>query len=230
MNDSDLTQIIAKYSLINEEFYAESVTSLQLDTLLADGWRHFGKHFFRYNLGFSQGEVRFVMPLRIRLKDFGFSKSQRRILRKNNDLETIIRPVKITSATENLFERHKRRFKEGVPDSVYTFLDKNPSRVPCRTMECAVYLESELVAVSFFDVGDTSVSGIYACFAPEYSERGLGTFTMLAEIDFALKNGKDFYYQGYAYAGNSFYDYKKRFRALETYDWFGNWKDFSENI
>lgn len=230
MTEIDLSQIIAKYSFINEEFYAERVTPFQLDVLLADGWRHFGKYFFRYNLGFSEGEIRFVMPLRIRLAEFSFSKSQRRILRKNEDLETIFRPVEITSETVEMFERHKLRFKEGVPDSIYTFLDENAAETPCRTMECAVYFEKKLIAVSFFDVGKTSLSGIYAMFAPEFSERSLGIFTMLAEINFALENGKSFYYQGYAYEGNSFYDYKKRFRALEKFDWFGNWEDFSEEI
>ena len=76
----------ADFRLINEEFYAESVTPEQLDKLLADAWRHFGTHFFRYNLGVYQNEIRRVMPLRIRLADFHLSKSQRRILRKNEDL------------------------------------------------------------------------------------------------------------------------------------------------
>jgi hypothetical protein len=39
---------------------------------------------------------------------------------------------------------------------------------------------------------------------------------MLLTIEYALKNDKIFYYPGYAYEGNSFYDYKKRFSALET--------------
>lgn len=226
MNEADLSQIIAKYSFINEEFYAEKVTPFQMDALLADGWRHFGKHFFRYNLGFSENQIRFVTPLRVRLADFSFSKSQRRVLRKNADLHTIFRPAEITRETIQLFDRHKRRFKEGVPDSIYTFLDENAADVPCETMECAVFEDETLVAVSYFDVGETSVSGIYAMFEPQIIVRSLGIFTMLVEIDFALQNGKEFYYQGYAYEGNSFYDYKKRFRALEKYDWSGFWEDF----
>lgn len=218
------------FRFINEEFYAERVAPQQLDALLEKGWRHFGAHFFRYNLGFYREEIRLVIPLRIRLKNFAFSKSQRRILRKNEDLQIFIRPVKITPETEILFERHKQRFDHGIPDSVYDFLDFDAANVPCKTLQCAVYLENKLVAVSFFDVGEFSVSGIYACFAPEITDRSLGIFTMLLEIEFALKTNKTFYYQGYAYAGNSFYDYKKRFRALETYDWSGNWQDFSEEI
>jgi leucyl-tRNA---protein transferase len=217
------------FRFINQQFYAEKVSPQQLDELLEKSWRHFGKHFFRYNLGFYQNEIRVVMPLRIRLADFARSKSQRKILRKNADLQTVIRHIRITPATENLFERHKQRFDHGVPDSVYDFLDTQAANVPCKALECAVYLKNELVAVSFFDVGAVSVSGIYACFAPEITERSLGIFTMLLEIEFARENGKAFYYQGYAYEGSSFYDYKKRFSALEKYDWNDSWEKFSED-
>jgi len=68
---------------INEEFYAAQISPPQLDRLLADGWRHFGEHFFRYNIGFHDSELRRVLPLRVRVKDFTPSKSQRRILKKN---------------------------------------------------------------------------------------------------------------------------------------------------
>src|SRR5438552_10822490 len=105
----------ADFHFINEEFYAESVTPPQTDFLLADGWRHFGTHFFRYNLGIYEDEIRHVLPLRILLADFKLSKSQRRVLRRNGDLEVKIQPVEITDETHDLFDRHKRRFKRGVP-------------------------------------------------------------------------------------------------------------------
>lgn len=216
------------FRYLNEQFYAEKVLPQQLDALLEQSWRHFGKHFFRYNLGLYQNEIRLVIPLRINLAKFSLSKSQRKILRKNADLQTIIRPVEITDEKNILFEIHKQRFKEGIPDSIYDFLDEDAANIPCKTLECCIYREKELLAVSFFDVGETSMSGIYACFKPEETTRSLGIFTMLLEIEFAIKNNKTFYYQGYAYQGNSFYDYKKRFRALETYDWSGNWEGFSE--
>jgi arginine-tRNA-protein transferase len=65
-------------------------------------------------------------------------------------------------------------------------------------------------------------------FEPTESSRSLGIFTMLLTIDFAIKNGKTFYYPGYAYEENSFYDYKKRFAALDKFDWKGNWKVFEK--
>ena len=214
-------------TFINEEFTAEAVPPTDLDNHLANGWRHFGTHFFRYNLAVYSGEIRRVIPLRICLSNFSLSKSQSRILRKNADLRCEIRPIQITAAVEYLFERHKLRFKQNAPDSLRTFLSAEPAVKPCEGLELGVYDNEKLVATSFFDVGRTALSGIYAIFDPDESHRSLGIFTMLKEIEFALEGGSEFYYQGYCYSGESFYDYKKRFRGTEGFDWNGNWKRLS---
>ena len=218
---------LAEFNLINEEFYTSQVSPKQLDFLLADGWRHFGQHFYRYNLGLLKDEFRFVMPLRIRLADFKFSKSKRRILNKNKNLETIIRPIEFDDQKHELFNRHKQRFDHGIPDSIYSFLDKDAANTPCKSLEFCVYEENKLLAVSYLDIAENSASSIYAMFEPSESKRGLGIYTMLLEIQYAIDTGKTYFYQGYAYEGDSFYDYKKRFNALERFDWSGNWVDYS---
>ena len=143
------------------------------------------------------------------------SKSQRRVLKKNQDLQIVFRPIEITAEKENLFERHKGRFNHAIPDSLYDFLSFEPANVPCEALEVCVYENKKLLAASFFDVGATAVSAVYAMFEPIEFSRSLGIFTMLLTIEHASKIGKTFYYPGYAYEGNSFYDYKKRFSALE---------------
>ncbi len=211
---------------INEEFYTPQISPQHLDTLLANGWRHFGEYFFRYNVGFCERELRRVLPLRIRLANFTLSKSQCRILKKNQDLQTIVRPIEITPEKEILFEEHKKRFNHSVPDSIYDFLSDTPAEVPCKALEICVFSPEQLLAASFFDVGAAAVSGIYAMFDTREKSRSLGIYTMLLVIAYALENDKTFYYPGYAYEGNSFYDYKKRFSALETFNWNGSWKNF----
>jgi len=217
----------ADFHLINEEFYAESVTLAQLDMLLADGWRHFGTHFFRYNLGVYEDEIRRVIPLRIRLADLMLSKSQRRVLRRNSDLDVKVQPIEITDGTHDLFDRHKRRFKSGVPDSIFDFVSLDAANGPTEGLEVSVRDGDKLVAASFFDVGKTSISSIYGIFDPDETSRSLGIFTMLKEIEYARDSGKTLYYHGYAYDGESFYDYKKRFSAIETFDWNESWQPFS---
>lgn len=208
---------------INEEFYTDKITTAQLDILLADGWRHFGTHFFRYNLGIYEDEIKRILPLRIRLDEFKFSKSQRRVLRRNNDLDVQIQPINITDETHDLFDRHKRRFKRGVPNTIYDFLSSDPASGPTKGLEVSVRLNDDLLAASFFDAGKASVSSIYGIFDPTEISRSLGIFTMLKEIEYALETGKQYFYPGYAYEGESFYDYKKRFSALEYFDWKGSW-------
>lgn len=220
-------QLDADLQFINEEFYAESVTPEQLDMLLADGWRHFGTHFFRYNLGLYQDEIRRVLPLRVRLADMKLSKNQRRILRKNADLEVKIQPIEITDETHELFERHKQRFKTGVPRTIYDFVSLDAASGPTEGREVSVRRSDELIAASFFDAGKTSISSVYGIFEPTETSRSLGIFTMLKEIEYAAENGKEYFYPGYVYEGESFYDYKKRFEALERFEWDGNWVPMS---
>src|SRR6476660_7027837 len=153
--------------LINEEFFADSITREHVDLLLADAWRHFGIYFFRYSLGIYNEEIRRVEPLRVRLRDFTLSKSQRRVLKRNEDLRVEVRPIVITDESEELFHRHKQRFESGTPISIYDFLSEDPATVPSDASEIAVYKDDTLVAVSYFDEGDKATSGIYASFDPE---------------------------------------------------------------
>ncbi|CAN5562898.1 hypothetical protein BH10ACI2_BH10ACI2_01340 [soil metagenome] len=219
--------ILDRLEIINEEFHAEAVEAWLLDVLLAEGWRHFGNHFYRYNFGVYEGEIRRVLPLRIRVDELKLSKSQRRVLRRNDDLDVEIRPVEITDETERLFEKHKRRFKSGVPNSIYDFISPDAANSPTKGMELRVTRDGALVAASFFDLGKNSLSSIYGIFDPDETTRSLGIFTMLKEIEYAGENGLTLYYHGYAYEGESYYDYKKKFTALEIFDWNGSWMPFA---
>lgn len=211
---------------INEEFFATHVDARLFDELLAVGWRHFGEYFYRYDVGTCFGETRRVLPLRVKIPDFSFSKSQRRNLRQNADLSVAAVPTVVTDEINDLFHRHSQRFKQGRPVDVYTFLSRQPDNVPVENLCVEARLDGRLVAASFLDLGVSSVSSIYGMFDPELSCRGLGTFTMLKEIEFARDTGRSYYYPGYAYHEPSFYDYKKRFRALEWFDWTA-WRDLA---
>jgi arginine-tRNA-protein transferase len=219
-------QLEADFQLINEEFYADSVTPERIDMLLADGWRHFGDHFFRYNVGLYLNDIRRVLPLRVRLADLELSKSQRRVLRKNRDLDAKIQPIAINDETHQLFQRHKQRFKSGIPNTIHDFLSLDAANGPTQGFEIDVRSGDKLIAASFFDVGKTSISSVYGIFEPTEKSRSLGIFTLLKEIEFAIESGKQFFYPGYAYEGESFYDYKKRFAGTEVFDWKGNWEKF----
>ncbi len=202
---------------INEAITLPQVAPGELDALLAEGWRHFGDYFFRYNFAIYAGQLARVLPLRVNLGQFVPSPSQQKILRKNTDLQTIIRPVVIDAAKLALFAKHKARFTANVPDSIYTFLSEQPDRIPCQTVAVEVYDRDTLLACSFLDLGHAAVSSVYAMFDPDHGKRSLGIYTMLLEINWAIAHGKTYYYHGYCYDLPSHYDYKKKFGGLEMF-------------
>ena len=211
---------------INESFLRHRVSPEQMDGLWAQGWRHFGEYFFRYSLGFHDGEARLVLPLRIDLASFQPSRSQKRALARNRDLEVVVRPTFIDEMKERLFHLHKQRFGRNVPDSIYDFLSASPADTPCTNREIAVLFEGRLIGVSFLDVGRKSASSVYAMFDPVESKRSLGVFMILQAIQHARTLGCRHYYPGYAYREPSFYDYKKNFAGLEYYDWKTGWQPY----
>ena len=217
----------AEFIFINEDFTSSDVAPADMDRLLAGGWRHFGTYFFRYSIAYHRNRYRLVIPLRIRMSRFELSKSLRRVIRKNADLKAVVRPTVLDEEKECLFERHSRRFVTGRPESLVHFLDPNAATVPCPGKEICVYSGAgELLAASFFDDAEESISAVYAMFDPRESRRSLGIYTLMLESEFARETGKRFHYLGYAYAGRSFYDYKKRFTGTERYDWRGGWTEY----
>jgi arginine-tRNA-protein transferase len=164
-----------------------------------------------------------VIPLRIELSKFDLSQSQTRVLRRNRDLEVLIRPATIDTAKEELFGRHRERFKDNVPNSLFDFMSAEPSIAPCRNEEICVYRGDQLMAMSFLDIGSAATSAVYAAFEPKESRRSLGILTMLRAIEYSRSLGARYYYPGYAYREPSMYDYKKKFSGLEFLDWDSGW-------
>ena len=204
---------------INEEFTTPRIAPAQMDMLWAQGWRHFGKNFFRYSVSITDSGLEWIIPLRLDPATFSPGKSHRRILRTNADVEWEILPASLSAEVCELFDRHKSRFTSNVPESLAVFLGEDPHTGPCDCLEFRCRIAGQLVAASFLDTGAASVSSVYAVFDPGMSRRSLGILTMLREIEWAADHGMKNYYPGYTSLGPGVYDYKKRFRPLQKYDW-----------
>lgn len=191
-----------------------------LDEFLASGWIRVGGYLKRRPLFPSKSAPRRNIPIRIRLEDFSFSKQQRRVLRKNADVKIDVRPLSIAREDEELFDRHRSRINGTPPRTIY---DVIPISSLTEIKKVTITEDDRLLAVSYLDVGKTSTYSIYGIFEPTIVWRSLGILSILKEIEFSIYEGKEFYYLGFVYDGPSNYDYKKRFRGAEYFDWKGNW-------
>jgi leucyl-tRNA---protein transferase len=210
---------------VNQYFYREMLSLEDWELFLSAGWDRIGDYFFHRRYDFSQipnfpDGLYFraqLLPLRYNLnQNFHFSKSQRIILNKNEDLRRVYQPTKITEEKLDLFQRwYAFRFKKEA--NIATWVSNEGKPFP--TYEVSFYKGEKLIACSFFDVLPKSQYSTTAMFDPLESRRSLGTLTLLAEIEFGLLHNKRFHYPGHAYVGPSVYDYKKRFHNMEGFDW-----------
>ncbi|MBL7807478.1 MAG: GNAT family N-acetyltransferase [Saprospiraceae bacterium] len=212
-------------NVIDERADMVQLTHETLDRILAEGWRLLGKRFVRHNFSTWRMQLCRTIPLRIRLTDFELSKSQRKILRQNEDLLVISAAAKFDSDRERLFDMHRHRFHEKQSTTLASFIHPEyPHLMPTEGRELAVHLDGRLIACSFFHLGEKAVSGTYCVFNPDYERRSLGTLTMLLEILMAKEMGLEYYYHGYTHDIPSQFDYKLSFSGLESMNWeTGKW-------
>src|ERR1051325_10661128 len=114
---------------VDEFCTRQAATPELMDELWGQGWRHFGPLFFRYSLYPSGNQLRVVLPLRVALDRFQPSRSQRRILARNQDCEVRYQPPRLDAERRELFARHKRRFQQNIPEALEDFLGPAPGVV-----------------------------------------------------------------------------------------------------
>ena len=215
----------------DEEYFAcLKVSPAEMDFLWAAGWRHFGIYFFRYRTSYHGDKKFSVIPLRIDLRRFELTRSQKRVLAKNRDTRVKITAASINLEKRDLFDKHRTRFRENAPTAIDDVLSPNPAAVPCRTRELCVYAKERLLGVTYLDVGATASSGVYAIFDPAEAKRSLGILMILRSIEYSVRCGHRYYYPGYAYREPFAYDYKKRFAALEYIDCSAGWRPYARSF
>jgi leucyl-tRNA---protein transferase len=209
---------------IEEYIPMEPLHPKVFDHFCADGWCYWSDALFRRNYWEWRGNPCRVLVLRIRLDGFSLSKSQRKCLRRNNDLIIQNRPLKICREHVQLFHAHASRLSHNRPQMIEGFFSQFSHLMPCNGFEFDVFDKGKRhIASSFYHVGAESMAGNYGIFDPELSNRSLGTFTMLLEILYARQLGLTYYYPGFVYDLPCEFDYKLNFNNLEYFDWHGSW-------
>lgn len=216
--------------IIEETIYEYDIPwDYEPDDYWEKGWAKNEDGFFRFDSdGYQDKEYR-VFPTRYRLRDFVFTKSLRRILKKNRDLKMLIRPFRPTNSKDKLHTAHHCARHNGKgPVSVKTrFNHLRYSEIS--VMETSVFDGRKLLACSIFEVGRRSVVSDLAFWDVTEAHRGLGTLTVLLEIQYALRKKKKFYYLGHYLRQDPNFHYKTRFPGLELFDWDHEaWVDYKD--
>ena len=98
---------------------------------------------------------------------------------------------------------------DGEDFSRFLFTPWSPTSFVC------LRLRGRLLGVAVTDFASSGLSAVYTFFDPTERARGLGTYSILRQIELARERGLPHVYLGYWIARHPKMDYKARFRPLE---------------
>jgi leucyl-tRNA---protein transferase len=156
---------------------------------------------------------RACVPIRLAVSEFRPDKSQRRCWRQNQDLHVEIAPAVATQEKFQLYQRYQADWHHKEPGSeTFEGFEEFLYFSPVQTVEFCYRLASgQLLAVGICDICAQSLSSVYFFFDPREARRGLGTFGVLQELDWARQRNIRFYYMGYWVRNSPAMSYKINF-------------------
>ncbi len=198
--------------------------------LIKRGWRRFGEYFSRPNCDNCTA----CQSLRIDVKNFKFSRSQKRVLKKNSDTRILVRKPSVTYEHLELYEKYHRFMVKKKGWDYYSvdaqsYHDLYVKGYATFGNEILYYRDKKLIGVDLIDYLDDGISSIYFYYDPDYANYSLGVFSMLKEIEFAKKRELDWIYLGYYVKDCDSLNYKVNYKPhqilrnlpslKEDYDW-----------
>ncbi|HCA25949.1 MAG TPA: arginyltransferase [Pseudomonas sp.] len=177
------------------------------------GFRRSGDHLYRPHCK----QCSACIPARIPAADFTPSSGQKRIIKRNRDLEVGELKPEATDEIYALYERYiNARHADGdmFPPSreqFESFLAKDWSF--CRFH--AFREQGSLVAIAVTDHMRNGLSAVYTFFDPDQPRRSLGRYAILWQIEETRRLGLDAVYLGYWIKNCRKMNYKTEYRPLE---------------
>lgn len=204
-----------------------------LDAYLARGWYRIGQAMVTCRFVWSQeGGLRSAIWTRTRLSGYGFSRSLRRLHRKNLGRFRVTEgPLVIDDDREDLYRRYRAHARGSRPPTLGEALNGDSLHDRFDTREIGIYDDQDrLVAFSAFDIGQDSLQSLMGVYDPALSTHSLGFWTLLLEVEHAQSLGLSYHYAGYVLPGDPSMDYKLRLGHMEFLDpdehvW-RPWQDF----
>ncbi|MEM9836632.1 MAG: arginine-tRNA-protein transferase [Bacteroidota bacterium] len=215
-----------------EKVHPFTLSPKSLDWYLSKGWYRMGSNIFTTHFLCFQQQLYSAIWIRIDLADFSFSKSQRKLMARNAKKFTATTAFRrFTQEKEILYSRYSSNFNGRLSPSLRDSLEDYDEFGVFTTFETNIreITSKELVAASYFDIGEQAAASILGIYEPAYEKHSLGYYTMLLEMKYCMENGIRYYYPGYVVPGYQRFDYKLRLGPAQFYDLrIDSWIDYEQ--
>jgi arginyl-tRNA--protein-N-Asp/Glu arginylyltransferase len=180
------------------------------------GWRRFGKSFI-YPACYGCSACK---SLRIDVRDYRYSKSQRKAINRNEATHITIASPTLDAEHLDLYNRYhryksKRDGWKHEDISVQEYYENFVAGAHDFGKELRYYIDGKLVCIDLIDILDDGISAVYCYYDPNYPRNSLGTYSLLYQIQLAQNLGLNWVYLGYWIEGSKAFAYKENFTPLE---------------
>ncbi len=182
------------------------------------GFRRSGQHIYKPNCLNCQA----CLSYRVLADEFTLSKSQKRISKKNQDVDFSISHNILSHEHYSLYEKYiEQRHSDGdmYPASYgqyQSFLGKHHDN----SFYLEARIDEKLIAIAVIDQCDQGLSAVYTFFdpCPSLNQRSLGQLMILQQLSM-VKNSPEmrFLYLGYWVKGSPKMEYKSNYKPAEVF-------------
>lgn len=185
------------------------------DELIQYGFRRSGGYLYRPHCPDCEA----CISMRIPVRDYTLSRSDRRTLKKNAD-------IRISQLDNKFVEEHFDLYQRYINSRHSGGSMENPTRSDYhRFLICdwadTTFIEfrnqHKLLAVAVTDITSTGNSAVYTYFDPQEANRSLGHFSILTQIRLTGEQALPYLYLGYWIKDCQKMSYKARYKPAEGF-------------
>ena len=189
------------------------VTSSIYTQLIEQGFRRSGDEVYAPHCPHCSS----CISVRLPVKKFKPSRSQKRCLSKNRATQVIVKPAVFEQAHYDMYLRYQavRHSDSSMatvsPDEYLNFLGSSW----CSTKFVEFSINNELAGVAVIDQFEQAWSAVYTFFEPKFNDYSLGVYAVLWQIEQVVRQQKEFLYLGFWIQACKKMAYKSDYQPLQ---------------
>lgn len=184
-----------------------------LDKYLALGYYRMGGNFCTVNQIWYNEQYYNVYWLRYDLKKIKTLKEHLQIIKKSKQFNIEVQKYIPSKVLEDLYQNYVTQVNFDASESLTHYLTNyesfyNNKIVVFNSELITIKHKENIIAAGIFDNGTKAIAGIINFYEPNYKKYSLGKMLVLAKLQYAISQHKQYYYPGYIVPGVPKFNYK----------------------
>lgn len=184
-----------------------------MEVFLAAGYRRNGNYLYTMHCRDCQA----CIPIRLFPQGFSPTRNQKRVKRKNSDIDISMGAVEGRIESLDLCEKFLQFRYPNESNSAAGYYSGFFYNTIATSMEIRYLYEERLIGTGIVDVGSNWMNAVYFFFDPDEGKRSPGTFNILTMVDMCRRMNIEYLYLGYQIDQVAAMNYKRRFKPHHLY-------------